>query len=166
MIKAKEVSVKNVAVILIVSFAISAGYFVSRKHIYTRASTPVFIGDEITIQRVAPVAVSAVKTVTAPLPAPPVVAPLPVIPPSISYKVLPEYPASALAKGREGAVLLSVYIGPSGQPEKVETKVSSGIKEFDASAVKAVSEWKFTPAAQGGAAMASWYEVPVRFEVK
>lgn len=166
MFRAKEVSAKNVTVFVLAALALSAGYFVARPHSYSRASAPVFIGDEVMVQRVAPARTMAVETATAPLPVPPMAAPLPIVPPSISYKVLPVYPASALAKGLEGAVLLSVYVGLNGQPEKVETKVSSGMKEFDASAVKAVSEWKFTPAAQGGAAMASWYEVPVRFEVK
>lgn len=180
MIKAKEVSIKNIVVFLAFSFVVSAGYFIVRPRLTTAVNTPVFMGEEILVQRgvkaVTAVkgitavrterAVTAVKATTAPMPTPKVAAPLPIIPPAVTFKVLPEYPASALEKSLGGMVVLSVYVGLNGQPEKIETKVSSGIAEMDGSAAKAVSQWRFNPASRGGTAMASWFEVPVRFEIK
>jgi TonB family protein len=168
MIKAKEVSVKNVLVFLAFSLAVSAGYFIARPHVVTSKSIPVFIGEEVVVHkavRVAYVKASATKAETVPMPTPKVAAPLPIVPPSITYKVLPVYPTTALEKGLGGMVLLSVYVGLTGQPERIETRTSSGIKELDDSAAKAVSQWRFSPAAQGGTALASWFEVPVRFQI-
>jgi len=170
MLKAKEVSVKNVAVFLAVSFIVSAGYFISRQQTGVSRSIPVFYGEEITVQKgvvvvpalAAEKAAVTAKVQAAPMPAPNA-APLPIIPPAITFKVLPAYPFSALRKGLEGTVVLSAYIGSGGQPEKVEVRTSSGVAEMDQSAVKAVSQWRFSPAAQGGMALASWFEVPVRF---
>jgi protein TonB len=171
MIKAKEVSIKNIVVFLAFSFVVSAGYFIARPRLTTAVNTPVFIGEEVVVQRgvKAVTAVrtgSAVKVVTAPVVPPKVAAPLPIIPPAVTFKVLPEYPASALEKSLEGMVVLSVYVGLNGQPEKIETKVSSGIAGMDGSAAKAVSQWRFNPASQGGTAIASWFEIPVRFVIR
>lgn len=169
MIKAKEVSVKNVVVFLAFSLAVSAGYFIARPHAVASKNIPVFIGEEVVVHkavRVATVIASAAKAETAPMPTPKIAAPLPIIPPSITFKVFPIYPSMALEKGQEGMVLLSVYVNLGGQPERIETKASSGVSELDESAVKAVSQWHFNPASQGGSAMASWFEIPVRFEIK
>jgi protein TonB len=112
-------------------------------------------------------AVKAEKAIwAAKAPMPQAAQPLPIVPPAITFKVLPSYPSAVLEKGRKGMVLLSVYVGLSGQPEKVEVKSSSGVAELDKSATEAVSQWKFSPAIQGGSALASWFEVPVRFEIK
>lgn len=91
--------------------------------------------------------------------------PLPIVPPGVVQKVFPQYPSSALSDSIEGVTLLSVYVGLGGQPEQVQIKVPSGCPELDASAVAAVSQWRFSPATQGGTSLASWYEVPVRFVI-
>lgn len=170
MIKAKEISVKNMVILLAFSFAVSAVYYLSRPHQISTRSIPVFMGEEVVVQKAVKAgtaikAVTAVKVEKAPMPAPKAT-PLPIIPPSITYQLLPTYPSTVLERGLGGTVLLSVYVGLSGQPEKVETKTSSGVAELDRSASAAVSQWRFSPATQGGAALASWFEVPVRFEVK
>ncbi len=96
----------------------------------------------------------------------PVAVPLPLIPPKVIFKALPEYPASALAEGLDGTVLLSVFVSKSGDAGKVEVSKSSGIADLDKAAVAAMSEWKFEAARRGGAAVESWYRVPVRFRIK
>jgi len=170
MIKAKEVSLKNLFVVAMFSVVLAAGVFISKSHVAPATTMPVFAGEEIRVERVAPaVAVetkTAVKTISLPAPVPSQVAPLPIVPPSVTLKVLPIYPKAALAQGSQGTILLSVLIGLNGQPEKIETRTSSGIAELDDAAVKAVSEWRFSPATQAGQALASWFEVPVRFEVQ
>jgi len=109
---------------------------------------------------------TAAKATVLPAPLPKAINPLPLIPPTILSKVMPIYPQTALEKGMEGIVILSVYVGLNGQPQKIETKISSGISELNDSASTAVAQWKFSPAAQSGQAIASWFEVPVRFVLK
>jgi len=168
MIKAKEISLKNIVLFLIFALALSAGYFIAKPQVAATKSVPVFMGEEIVVQKAdkAAVAIKIAKAATLPVPQPKVMTPLPIIPPSITYKVLPAYPSSALEKGLEGAILLSVYVDLSGQSEKIEMKLSSGISELDDSARLAVSQWKFSPATQSGAPLASWFEIPVRFTIK
>lgn len=107
----------------------------------------------------------AEKTLAKPAPTPASAAPLPIVPPSITSRILPVYPASAIEKNLAGTILLSAYVGSSGLAEKVEAKTSSGVRELDEAALTAVSQWKFTSAAQGGSALASWLEIPVSFKL-
>lgn len=177
MIKAKEVSLNNLVIFLVLSLAISALVFMPKPHIVRTKSLPVFMGEEVVVHKAGMAymaekaytvgkAETAVKATVLPAPLPKAINPLPLIPPTILSKVLPIYPQTALEKGIEGIVILSVYVGLNGQPQKIETKTSSGISELDNSASTAVAQWKFSPAAQGGQAIASWFEVPVRFIIK
>ena len=157
--KTKAIYFVKISLILLAAVAVS--YLISRPNIFVpRKSVPMFVGQEILK------AAQVAKVKVVPVPAPKVVVPLPIFPPKVSFKVLPQYPASALQQGLGGAVLLSVYIGANGSPGQVQVKTSSGIAELDKSAVAAVSQWRFEPASQGGRAIASWYELPIRFEVK
>ena len=70
MIKAKEMTMKNMAVYLIAAMALSAVYFVSRPQVASNSSQLVFMGDEVVVQR-AITAIRTEKVVTAPLPQPP-----------------------------------------------------------------------------------------------
>jgi len=179
MIKAKEVSLNNLVIFLVLSLTISALMFISKPQVASTKSLPVFMGEEVVVHKAgmadkanmankaytADKAEMAVKATVMPAPLPKVITPMPLIPPTISSKVLPLYPQTALEKGMEGIVILSVYVGLNGQPGKIETKTSSGITELDNSASAAVEQWKFSPATQGGQALASWFEVPVRFVI-
>jgi protein TonB len=176
-----------VAVDIILLAAIIMGYFIAKTTIFEKKSNlPIFIGEGIFVQEVssampgeqtakklikvkqlvqAKPAVNVSKSISQPLPQPKAAAPLPIIPPKISYRVLPQYPASALHKGLEGTTILSIYIGANGKAENIEVRSSSGASELDKSAVAAVSQWEFNPATQGGRAISSWFEVPVRFVI-
>jgi protein TonB len=149
---------------LIVSFLVLAAAF--SLYISTRPkaaiSVPTFVYEEVVVHQTA----APVKAAALPAPIKPASLPLPVIPPQIISQVLPEYPAEALKAGTEGLVMVQAYIGMSGAAEKIEVKTSSGNTELDRSAVQAVTQWRFTPASQSGAALASWFEVPVRFTIK
>jgi TonB family protein len=171
----KSLPLISIGIILVAAIAVS--YLISRPSIFMRErSMPVFMGEEITVVQKgvegirgvekAIKAQKAAKVINSPLPQPRVATPLPVLPPSISHRILPEYPVSALEQGLEGTVLLSIYVGMNGSAERAEIKSSSGISELDASAVSAVSQWKFNPATQGGKTMSSWFEVPVRFRIE
>ncbi|MCU0640663.1 MAG: energy transducer TonB [Candidatus Margulisbacteria bacterium] len=164
----KSLTVQNIGVGLLVILA-AAALLYWPKPLAVARTAPVFYGEEVTVRTTAaPVVLinaQPIAAATVPAPVSPV-APLPIVPPSVTVKVLPQYPASALEQGGQGTVLLSVNIGLTGQAEQVETKQSSGLAELDRAAVKAVSQWTFSPATQGGTALASWFEVPVRFELK
>jgi len=177
MIKAKETSIKNMTLFLISAVLISGAYLMARPQTRTVQNLPIFMGDEVLVKKTTlatilnkGVTAAKVETVSksqvSPAPQPKTVAPLPLFPPTINYKVLPNYPAAALEQGLTGTVVFSIYIGNDGQPQKIETKTSSGIKELDEAAQTALNQWRFSPATQGGPAVASWFEVPVKFEVE
>jgi periplasmic protein TonB len=155
----RSLTIQNVVLGLLVAMTVALGAYLVRPQTMVRTA-PVFYGEEVRVRTVAEPVV-----LVKPAPVSPAL-PLPIIPPSVTFKVLPEYPAAALQQGAQGTVLLSAYVGLTGKAEKIETKLSSGVKELDDAAAQAVAQWTFSPAAQGGAALASWFEVPVRFELK
>lgn len=180
MFKANEVSLKNVMTVAVLMLAVAVGFYLSRQQVKVSRSAPIFLGEEVmvsqpskTIPAVFPVAkpasVSQAKSTAVkamPAPVPTMAVPLPILPPSILSKVLPVYPQTALARGIEGIIVLSALIDLAGQPGNIQVKTSSGDRALDDAAVKAVSQWRFSPAAQGGTALASVFEVPVKFEIK
>lgn len=182
MIKVKQVLLVNMVILLAVLLVVPIVVIYPKLQVAPSKSVPVFMEEELVVQKglegirgkqkamktafakaTAVKAVKASKVASTPMPQPKVATPLPIFPPKISYSVLPEYPVSALEQGLEGTVVLSILIGSSGNPERIEVKSSTGVSELDESAVTAVSQWKFEPASQGGKAMSSWFEVPIRF---
>ncbi len=184
--KTKTIPLIALGVILIAAVAVS--FLISRPALFVKhESMPIFMGEEVTVKRglegirglqmlkkatevkkavKSERAIKASKVASQVVPQPKVATPLPILPPKISFRVLPEYPLTALEQGLGGTTILSIYVGLSGNPEDIEVKSSSGVSELDQSAVAAVSRWKFNPATQGGKAVASWFEIPVRFEVR
>jgi protein TonB len=174
---ARSLSLISIGMILVT--AVTVSYLISKPIVSVQErSLPVFMGEEVAVQRAvegvrsvktvkkAERVVKSQKVVSQPVPQPKIAAPLPILPPRISYRVLPEYPVTALEQGLAGTVLLSIYVGMGGAAEQVKVKSSSGVAELDAAALQAASQWKFSPASQGGQALASWFELPLRFEVK
>ncbi len=149
---------------LIVSFLVGAAAF--SLYISTRpkvvVSAPTFVYEEIVVHKAA----AQIKASAVPVPARPIAAALPIIPPKVVSSVWPEYPKQALEAGIEGLVMVQAYVGLNGAAERVEVKTSSGNLEIDQSAARAVAQWRFSPASQNGAALNSWLEVPVRFSIK
>jgi TonB family protein len=162
--KTKTIPLVAIGVILMAAIAVS--FLISRPGLFvSQREMPIFMGEEIVVHKTVS-AIKAAKAISTPMPQPKVATPLPIFPPRISYRVLPDYPTSALEQGLGGTTILSIYVGLRGDSEKVEIKSSSGVAELDRSAATAVSQWKFVPATQGGKAIASWFELPVRFEVR
>jgi len=174
--KIKTIPLIAMGMILIAAVAVS--YLISRPGLFVgQRKMPIFMGEELIVKKavegVGGVRMASkaevnkvIKAASVPAPQPKVATPLPIFPPRISYSVLPNYPASALEQGLGGIAILSIYVGLTGDPEKIEVKSSSGIAELDESAVTAVSQWKFIAASQGGRTLASWFELPIRFEVR
>lgn len=73
----------------------------------------------------------------------------PVQPPQMQRYVAPEYPASMLARGLRGAVVLQFVVEVDGSVGKVEVIESAG-PEFDAAAISAAKLLRFTPATVDG----------------
>ena len=59
--------------------------------------------------------------------------------------ISPKYPRKALKKGLEGKPTVKVWILKSGNVEKVELIISSGINSIDNAALKAAQKSKFNP---------------------
>ena len=166
MSKVKAMSLENIVLSAMLVASVAVSIYLAKPQVRANTNAPVFMGEEITVQRAVPVvkAIEVPRVLAQPAPVQSSL-PLPMVPPSVTNKVLPVYPATALSQGVEGVVLLSVLVGLTGQAERIEVKSSSGAAELDAAAVQAVKQWRFSPAAQGGAALASWFELPVRFAI-
>lgn len=107
--------------------------------------------------------VAAVQSIPVPTVNP---APLPVMPPKVISRVMPEYPASLVESGVHGIVSLRVLVSSTGKVDEIQVKAASGNELLDKSAVSAVSSWTFEPAKRGSEAVSSWFEIPVRFEIR
>jgi protein TonB len=129
-------------------------------------NSPVFYDELIVVERTIPAAKEAAITEVNPATTPIQTLPPVLMPPKVIYRILPEFPFSAVEKGIQGTVILSVYVGTSGLPEKIETKTSSGYESLDHSAISGVMQWKFEPAKRGIQSIGSWFEVPVVFRIK
>ncbi|MGB3210073.1 MAG: energy transducer TonB [Desulforhopalus sp.] len=78
----------------------------------------------------------------------------------------PPYPVMAKRRGYEGEVLLSVWVDAGGVVAEIKIKHSSGHVSLDRAALKTVKNWSFTPATEGGRAVAMWVDVPIEFQLK
>lgn len=78
----------------------------------------------------------------------------------------PVYPRAARLAGREGQVVLRVVVSPAGTVESLHVVSSSGVDALDGAATRAVRQWRFHPATQGGKAVSSVLEVPVTFRLR
>lgn len=77
----------------------------------------------------------------------------------------PTYPPLSRRLREQGIVLLRVYVLPTGQPDAIELKRSSGSARLDESALAAVRKWKFTPAQSAGRSVGAWVIVPIAFSL-
>src|SRR5690606_32638682 len=55
----------------------------------------------------------------------------------------PDYPRGALRRGESGEVLLRIHVDADGRPERIEVASSSGFRELDRAAERAVRRWRF-----------------------
>lgn len=78
----------------------------------------------------------------------------------------PKYPKLSKRLREEGTVILQLLITKDGLVREVEIKISSGYQRLDQAAIKAVKQWRYTPAFQGNEMIDYRYEQPVRFSMK
>jgi TonB family protein len=86
-----------------------------------------------------------------------------IIPPVAVRRVEPEYPATEIAGGVSGEVVLAVAIDEQGRVTDV-TIVNGLSPATDAAAMAAARQWLWTPAQQNGAPRASRIRLAFRFE--
>jgi protein TonB len=77
----------------------------------------------------------------------------------------PVYPPRCLRAGIEGTVRLRVLVGENGHVQEATVYRSSGDSGLDSSALEAVQDWLFAPAARGGVPMRAWVIVPITFKL-
>jgi TonB family protein len=77
----------------------------------------------------------------------------------------PEYPDNARRQGREGRVLLRVFVDDQGETRAVEVSRSSGTDALDNAATSAIKRWRFYPARSGDRPIESWVNVPIDFRL-
>ena len=63
----------------------------------------------------------------------------------------PVYPPLAIRQQLEGTVVLAIDVLPSGKVANISVEAGSGFTLLDRAAIKAVSQWRFTPAHRAGA---------------
>jgi periplasmic protein TonB len=85
--------------------------------------------------------------------------------PDALNNIPPAYPEEARLKGQSGVVLLRVGVTERGRVSFVEVESGSGFKILDETAVRAVNQWKFIPAASGSRPVGSILSIPVRFRL-
>ncbi|GAB2182480.1 hypothetical protein DLREEDagrD3_27030 [Denitratisoma sp. agr-D3] len=78
----------------------------------------------------------------------------------------PAYPPMSRRLGETGKVFLRVHVLPSGLPDQLEIRTSSGFPRLDSAALDAVKRWRFVPAKQGGETLAAWVVVPISFSLE
>ena len=78
----------------------------------------------------------------------------------------PLYPQLARRMGKQGAVLLEVFVSASGTVEEVKVATGSGYEILDEAALNTVRGWRFAPGLRNGQPTAMRVRVPVRFELR
>ncbi len=109
----------------------------------------------------APVAVAPPAPPAAP-PAPPKIT-LPSSDADYLHNPLPSYPSMSKKLGEQGKVLVRVYIGTDGLPDKAELKRSSGFERLDKAALEYIMKCRFVAGKVNGVAQPMWYEAPVNY---
>lgn len=78
----------------------------------------------------------------------------------------PAYPSLSRRLREQGTVVLEVLIKTDGSVGDVRIKESSGFKRLDNTAMKAVRQWRYTPARRGTEAIEFWYLQPIEFALQ
>lgn len=78
----------------------------------------------------------------------------------------PNYPILSKRLGETGKVYLRVHVLPSGQPDQVEVRTTSGSARLDNAAMEAVRRARFVPRRVGGEAVDQWVLVPISFNLE
>lgn len=85
--------------------------------------------------------------------------------PVARHQVRPQYPAEMRAAGVTGEVLVDFIVDSAGEVKEAKVRKASR-PEFEAAAVEAVSNWKFSPGQKSSRAVATRMQVPMVFAIQ
>jgi TonB family protein len=88
-----------------------------------------------------------------------------VAPPSVKYRIEPEYSKEARKAKYQGTCLLWLIVDADGNARDIKVTRALG-KGLDEKAVEAVEKWKFEPAKKDGQAVAVEINVEVTFHIQ
>lgn len=78
--------------------------------------------------------------------------------------VAQEYPALLQQKGIGGRVRILMWVGPEGTTEFPQIEHTSGLRELDLAALRAMQALRFVPATRLGEAVGTWVSFSIRFQ--
>jgi TonB family protein len=82
---------------------------------------------------------------------------------TISRQLARNYPPLARDAREEGTVVLSLLVGPDGAVREASVERGEPRPEFEAVALRVVSQMRFAPAQRGGTPVAARVSLPIRF---
>ena len=85
-------------------------------------------------------------------------------PPRPKFQARPQYPRELRQAGISGQVVVDFIVGKDGNVQNAYA-VKSTQKEFEAAAVDAVSQWKFSPGRKDGRDVNTHMQVPIVFSL-
>jgi protein TonB len=85
--------------------------------------------------------------------------------PQIVASAPPEYPYAARSRNQSGTVTVRFLVAEDGSVTEARVLAADPPGVFDASVLRAVRSWRFTPGRLGGRAVSTWVELPVRFDL-
>ena len=77
----------------------------------------------------------------------------------------PEYPLLSRRQEEEGTVHLNIKVKADGTAGEIQLKRTSGYALLDESALRAVRNWRFTPASINNMPIAEWYQIAIPFKL-
>ena len=83
----------------------------------------------------------------------------------ITKMIEPIYPPEAMISGREGYVLVEVYINSKGFVQEAWVRKIKGDESFEAATLDAVKQFEFRPIMDRGKPISFWLSFLVRFEL-
>jgi TonB family protein len=86
-------------------------------------------------------------------------------PPTLLYKLEPEYSEEARAAKLAGTVLLKIVVDVDGKAKDIEVMNGIGLG-LDEQAVLAIQRWQFKPAEKDGAPVPVMATIEVNFKLK
>lgn len=75
----------------------------------------------------------------------------------------PAYPPQSRRLNEQGRVVVRVFIGADGLPQKALVHQSSGYERLDQAALSTALAWRYVPGKRGGTPEAMWLNVPIHF---
>lgn len=82
--------------------------------------------------------------------------------PKVAKRIAPELPADLKGQPLNDIVVVRVLVSQTGDPSRVSLlRKSKHGRSLDNAVIAAVTQWTFSPAKKGGAAVSSWYNIGV-----